>query len=92
MSPEVHVPDQDKVLEDDVSEHGVRRIHIVRLGSPVDIEEWKAKAPAGVEPFYWFYKIGEEWHFHFAWKVPPVKYGLIPGAIDRWDPDSGAED
>ena len=69
MSPEVHVPDQDKLIEDAISSKGVRRIHVARLGSPVDPGTWKAKAPAGAEVFYWFYKIGDEWHFHFAWKV-----------------------
>lgn len=69
MSPDVNVPDQDKLIEDAVSPQGVRRIHVARLGSPVDLEVWKAKAPAGVQVFHWFYKIGEEWHFHFSWKV-----------------------
>lgn len=71
--PEVHVPDLDKVIEDVISPQGVRRMHVIRYGSPVDVEKYKALAPKGIEPFFWCYQIGEEWHFHFAWKIEPGK-------------------
>lgn len=71
MSPEVNVPDRDKLIEDVITRFGVRRIHVARLGSPVDPEPWKAKAPAGVEVHHWSYLEGKEWNHVFAWKLTP---------------------
>ena len=60
--------EMERLLEDSISERGVRRIHLVRQGALPDIDHWRAKAPAGVEVFCWGYDEGLEKHIHLAWK------------------------
>lgn len=58
----------ERLVEDKTSRFGVRRIHVIRKGAMIDIEAWKALAPADAKVYYWTFKIGSEWHLHIAWK------------------------
>jgi len=64
-----HFISGQRLVDDSVSPHGVHRIHVANSEGPIDKEYWKTRVPdTATRVHFWFYKIGNEEHFHIAWK------------------------
>lgn len=73
----------DQVLNDSLSLDGIRRLHILQMGSPVDLSRWIGRVPVVCEGMLartsWVEEALGVWHLLLVWRARELVTLQAPG-------------